>query len=226
MAKKRNSKPVPYKAEPETGGEVSAIEVELLSYSPDPERLIERAARTCYDTTHRMSSSDTRVFLKKLFDAGHHSVFEHASATFRVSGVSRACTHQLVRHRLASYSQRSQRYVMEKTPLYVRPPSIYRAGQDAVGLYRKAIEYAWDAYLKLVSAGVPREDARYLLPNACASELVMSANFREWLHVLRQRLAPDAQWEIAELCRLIHEKLMEIAPSVFGLLEPPARRGK
>jgi thymidylate synthase (FAD) len=226
MSEKRDSKLVRYKVNAETEGEVRAIEVELLSYSPDPERLIERAARTCYDTTHRMSSSDTRVFLKRLFDAGHHSVFEHASATFRVSGVSRACTHQLVRHRLASYSQRSQRYVMEKTASYVTPPTILKAGQGTAGLYRKAIESAWDAYLKLVAAGVPREDARYLLPNACASELVMSANFREWLHVLRQRLAPDAQWEIAELCRLIHEKLMEIAPSVFGLIEPPARRGE
>jgi thymidylate synthase (FAD) len=75
-----------------------------------------------------------------------------------------------------------------------------------------------------MSRGVPREDARYVLPNSCATEIVMSANFREWLHVLEQRLAPDAQWEIAELSRLIHQKLMEVAPGVFGLIEQRPRR--
>ena len=200
------------------------LEVELLSHTPDPERLIERAARTCYDTTHRMSSSDTRAFLKRLYDAGHHSVFEHAGATFRVRGVSRACSHQLVRHRLASYSQRSQRYVKEKEPAFVTPPSVRKAGGKAAGCYNKSMRAAWDAYLELMSLGVPREDARYVLPNACATEMVMSANFREWLHVLEQRLAPDAQWEIAELCGVIHGKLMKIAPGVFGLIQPKPRR--
>jgi len=200
------------------------LEVELLSHTPDPERLIERAARTCYDTAHRMSSSDTRAFLRKLFEAGHHSVFEHACATFIIRGVSRACSHQLVRHRLASYSQRSQRYVKEREAVFVTPPSVRAAGAEAEGYYRKSMLAAWDAYLELMSRGVPREDARYVLPNACATEIVMSANFREWLHVLELRLAPDAQWEIAELCRLIHQELMEIAPGVFSLIQPRPRR--
>jgi thymidylate synthase (FAD) len=202
------------------------LEVELLSHTPDPERLIERAARTCYDTTHRMSSSDTRAFLRRLYEAGHHSVFEHAGATFRIRGASRACSHQLVRHRLASYSQRSQRYVKETEAVYVTPPSVRRAGREAEEFYGRTMRAAWGAYLGLMSRGVPREDARYALPNACATEIVMSANFREWLHVLEQRLAPDAQWEIAESCRLVHKKLMEIAPGVFGLIQPrPRRRG-
>ncbi len=195
------------------------LEVELLSHTPDPERLIERAARTCYDTTHRMASSDTRAFLRKLFVAGHHSVFEHAAATFRVRGMSRACSHQLVRHRLASYSQRSQRYVREREAVYVTPPSVRNAGKETETFYGKTMRAAWDAYLELMSRGVPREDARYVLPNACATEIVMSANFREWMHVLEQRLAPDAQWEIAEVCGLIHQKLMDIAPGVFGLIQ-------
>lgn len=207
------------------GRRPNLMKVELIACSPDPERLIEKAARTCYDTTHRMSSSDTRAFLKRLFQAGHHSVFEHATATFRVSGVSRACTHQLVRHRLASYSQRSQRYVMEKEPSYVTPQSVLDSGREVASVYLNAMDSAWEAYLKLIGAGVPREDARYVLPNACTSEIVMSANFREWLHILKHRLAPDAQWEIAELCRLIHEALMEVAPAVFSLIEPlPAER--
>ncbi len=200
------------------------LEVELLSHTPEPERLIERAARTCYDTAHRMSSSDTRAFLRKLYEAGHHSVFEHASATVRVKGLSRACSHQLVRHRLASYSQRSQRYVKEREAAFVTPPSVRAAGPEAERFYRKSMLGAWEAYEGLMSRGVPREDARYALPNACATELVMSANFREWMHVLELRLAPDAQWEIAELCGMVHRKLMGVAPGVFGLVETRPRR--
>ncbi|UCF77954.1 MAG: FAD-dependent thymidylate synthase [Candidatus Eiseniibacteriota bacterium] len=194
------------------------MHVELISVTPDAERLIERAARTCYDTTDRMSSSDTSTFLEKLFNAGHLSVFEHASATFRIAGVSRACSHQLVRHRLASYSQRSQRYVAEKEASYVVPPRVEQGGKALSDTFRSAMEASWSAYAELIRLGIPREDARYVLPNACTTELVMSANFREWLHILKQRLARDAQWEIREMCGLIYEKLREIAPSVFGLI--------
>jgi len=201
------------------------MEVELISSTPDAERLIETAARTCYDTTDRMSSSDTGVFIRKLFEAGHLSVFEHASASFRVKGISRACSHQLVRHRLASYSQRSQRHVKETDVSYVTPPTVDNAGADTRELFDGAMKASWSAYSALMRRGVPREDARYVLPNACTTELVMSANFREWLHVLNERLAADAQWEIRELCRLIHGKLKEVAPSVFTLIEPGSRKG-
>jgi len=196
------------------------MEVELISATPDAERLIETAARTCYDTTDRMSSSDKGVFIRKLFEAGHLSVFEHACATFRIKGISRACSHQLVRHRLASYSQRSQRHVKEMQISYVTPPTVERAGEPARRMFRDAMEASWMAYSELMKQGIFREDARYVLPNACTTELVMSANFREWLHVLNERLGSDAQWEIRELCTLIHEKLKEIAPSVFTLIEP------
>ncbi|MCX5800600.1 MAG: FAD-dependent thymidylate synthase [Candidatus Eisenbacteria bacterium] len=199
------------------------MKVELISATPDAERVIEISARTCYDTTDRMASSDRQVFIRKLFDAGHLSVFEHASATFRIRGISRACSHQLVRHRLASYSQRSQRHVRETQASYVTPPTVERAGERSAGLFRSAMDASWKAYCELMKEGIPREDARYVLPNACTTELVMSANFREWLHVLRERLASDAQWEIRELCRLIHEKLKEIAPSVFTLVEPDSK---
>jgi thymidylate synthase (FAD) len=201
------------------------MEVELISVTPDAERLIETAARTCYDTMDKMSSVDTRVFIKKLLDAGHLSVFEHASATFRIRGISRACSHQLVRHRLASYSQRSQRHVRETQASYVTPPAVERADEPAVGIFRSAMEVSWKAYSELMKHGVPREDARYVLPNACTTELVMSANFREWLHVLNERLASEAQWEIRELCRLIHGKLKELAPSVFTFIGPGHKRG-
>ncbi len=196
------------------------MKVELISATRDAERLIERAARTCYDTTDKMSSSDTGTFLKKLFKAGHLSVFEHAGATFRISGISRACSHQLVRHRLASYSQRSQRHVTEKRASYVVPPRVEEAEEVVGKTFGNAMEAAWDSYAELIRLGVPKEDARYVLPNACTTELVMSANFREWLHILKERLASDAQWEIREMCELIYESLSDIAPSVFSLIEP------
>ncbi|KPJ60507.1 MAG: hypothetical protein AMJ46_05710 [Latescibacteria bacterium DG_63] len=202
------------------------MEVELISVTPDAERLIERAARTCYDTTDKMSSSDTPTFLKKLFRAGHLSVFEHASATFRIGGISRACSHQLVRHRLASYSQRSQRHVAETRPSYVVPPRVEQADQVVLDTFENAMEASWSSYAELIRRGVPKEDARYVLPNACTTELVMSANFREWLHILKERLASDAQWEIREMCRLIYESLREIAPSVFGLIDPGSLKNR
>jgi thymidylate synthase (FAD) len=196
------------------------MQVELISATPDAERLIERAARTCYDTADKMSSSDTPTFLRKLFKAGHLSVFEHASATFRIGGISRACSHQLVRHRLASYSQRSQRHVAERQASYVVPPRVEKSEEAVREAFRSSMEASWNSYAELIRLGIPKEDARYVLPNACTTELVMSANFREWLHILRERLASDAQWEIREMSRLIFESLREIAPSVFGLIDP------
>jgi thymidylate synthase (FAD) len=202
------------------------MQVELISATPDAEQLIERAARTCYDTTDKMSSSDTATFLKKLFRAGHLSVFEHAGATFRISGISRACSHQLVRHRLASYSQRSQRHVAETAASYVVPPRVESAEKRVRDVFRRAMEGAWGSYAELISLGIPKEDARYVLPNACTTELVISANFREWMHILKERLASDAQWEIREMCRLILESLNQIAPSVFCLIDPEATKDR
>lgn len=190
------------------------MEVELLTITPDAERLIEAAGRTCYDTGDRAGAETTRPFIRMLIRRGHTSVLEHAAATFRIRGVSRALTHQLVRHRLASYSQRSQRYVSEKGFAYVTPPAV-AANEAARPVFDEAVEQARAAYERLVALGIHREDARFLLPNAAATEIVITANFREWRHILELRGHPSAQWEIRELAVRLAAVLKDQAPATF-----------
>ena len=174
------------------------MEVELLTITPDAERLIEAAGRTCYDTGDRAGADTAAKFIRMLIRRGHLSVLEHASATFRVRGVSRALTHQLVRHRLASYSQRSQRYVKEDGFGYVTPPGISE-NEEAGRVYEEFVETVRDTYNRLLELGVFPEDARFVLPNATATEIVITANFREWRHIIGLRGEAAAQWEIRRL---------------------------
>jgi len=194
------------------------LEVDLLAITPDAERLIEAAGRTCYDTGGRAGPETSSRFIQMLIARGHLSVLEHASATFRVRGVSRALSHQLVRHRLASYSQRSQRYVEESGFPYVTPPQI-AASAAAKKLYEEAIEASRAAYQKLIDLGLSREDARFVLPNACATEIVMTANFREWRHILALRGHPSAQWEFRQLAVAVLKILRQHAPATFDDFE-------
>ncbi len=194
------------------------MEVELLTITPDAEKLIEAAGRTCYDTGDRAGADSAARFIRMLIRRGHLSVLEHAAATFRIRGVSRALTHQLVRHRLASYSQRSQRYVGEAGFPYVTPPSV-AASDDAHRAFDDAVENARAAYENLIGMGVPREDARFVLPNATATEIVMTANFREWRHVLALRGHASAQWEIRRLAIAILKELQREAPATFADFE-------
>jgi len=182
--------------------------------TPDPERVIELAARTSYKSFDKMGEGSASALIRKLIRSGHESVLEHAYATFRIRGGSRAFTHQLVRHRLASYTQESQRYVDEVGFEYVTPPSI-REGQEALRVFREAVEVAREAYGRLRELGVPKQDARFVLPNATTSEIVVSANFREWRHIFELRCHPSAQWEIREICLQILKLLKEKAPSAF-----------
>lgn len=191
------------------------MEVELLTITPEAEKLIERAGRTCYDTGERATADSAAKFIRMLLSRNHLSVLEHASATFRISGVSRALTHQLVRHRLASYSQRSQRYVSEAGFPYVTPPAVEN-NPAAKRLFDDAVENARAAYEELLGLGVKREDARFLLPNAAATEIVMTANFREWRHIIALRGERSAQWEIRRLAVAILTILQEQAPATFG----------
>jgi len=201
------------------------IEVKLISITENAEEVIELAARTCYSSRDRIYSSNRAIFLKRLKEMGHLSVFEHASATFDISGISRACSHQLVRHRLASYSQRSQRYVSEEGFDYVIPPSI-EGRPEAKKLFTQEMERLREGYNRLVSLGIPKEDARFILPNACTTHLVMTANFREWLHILSLRLEKRAQWEIRTLMEKILEILKEKAPAVFGDINPQSTKNE
>lgn len=153
-------------------------------------------------------------FIKMLIKSGHLSVLEHASASFRIKGGSRSFTHQLVRHRMASYTQQSQRYVEETGFEFVIPPSI-ESNPEAKELFLKFIKEAKGTYSRLRELKIRKEDARFVLPNAVVSEIVISANMREWRHIIELRGDKRAQWEIRKMAVEILKILKEKTPSVF-----------
>lgn len=198
------------------GGEHSRT-IELMAITPNAEDIIERACRTCYLSFHRYKPpSSTEELIKKVIGKGHHSVLEHATATFRIKGGSRVFTHELVRHRLMSPSQESQRYVeygKTKQFEFVLPPTVQKT--DFVGKFEQLAASAYDLYQEMVKADVPKEDARYILPNATTSEIVISANFRELRHIFEIRCVERAHWEIREICLEILKIMKKEAPIVF-----------
>jgi thymidylate synthase (FAD) len=179
------------------------------------EEHIERAARECYQSQAHMSPESGKRFIRGIILRGHESVLEHASATFRVLGGSRAYTHEQVRHRLLSFSQQSQRYVSEKDFRAVLPPAI-ADNPEARKVFVELLEETRKAYRRLKELGLGNEDARFVLPNAVESGIVISGNFREWRHVFRTRCSAAAQWEIRRICGLMLKLAREIAPVVFG----------
>jgi len=185
--------------------------VELISITPNAEDVIEKAGRTCYQSEFR---GDGKL-IKSLIQSGHDSVLEHGYATFRISEVSRALTHQLVRHRIASYSQKSQRYVDENAFEYVIPESIY-ASQELTQEFKADMNVINQMYVKWRDKGIKKEDARFVLPNACTTEIVMSANFREYRNIIKLRCSKHAQWEIRKLFNVILQQLSDVCPNVFG----------
>lgn len=190
------------------------MKVELLFITPDSERLIELAGRVAYQSFHRLKEGSEKEFVRMIRRSGHHSVLEHAYATFRISGISRACSHQLVRHRLCSFTQKSQRYVDEKDFSYVIPPSV-EENEEAKKLFEEFMESARNTYVRLKELGIKNEDARYVLPNATETEIVLTANFRELRHIISLRKDKSAQWEIRKLAHEMLRLLKEHAPSVF-----------
>ncbi len=195
------------------------MDVQLIAYTKGvkgetPEKIIEIAARTSYKSFSKMGEGTEKKLIKHIIRLGHLSVLEHASATFRVRGISRACTHQLVRHRLASFTQESQRYVNEREFDYVVPDAI-KENKEAFALFRDEMRYIAEIYAKFSNIGIKKEDARFVLPNATTSEIVISANFREWLHIIGLRVSNEAQWEIRELSTLFWRGLYSISPTVF-----------
>jgi thymidylate synthase (FAD) len=188
------------------------MNVTLLAITPNAEELIEKGARVCYNSNENPETR--KQFIQSLIKRGHEGCIEHGVATFKIEGVSRALTHQLVRHRLASYLQRSQRYVKEKGFEYVVPDSIKKHSHLRF-TYEDCMGYLQLTYELLLKGGIPAEDARFILPNACCSELVMTMNFRALRHFLKLRLDKHAQWEIRELAKRILDILLQHAPSVF-----------
>lgn len=195
--------------------EITSPEIILLAVTPNPEKLIEEAGRTCYLSLDRMTDESEKNFIRGCIRRGHHSILEHASASFRILGVSRAFTHQLVRHRLASFSQQSQRYVDEKSFNYIIPGEI-AGNPEAAAIYREFIDRTRESYARLRELGIKKEDARFILPNAAESQIVFSANFRELRSIFALRLERSAQWEFRKVCMQMLKILQREAPSVFG----------
>ena len=189
------------------------MKVTLIQATPSPIETIAQIASICYDSDPK----DPMKLVKHLYKGGHHSVFEHIYFTFKIEGISRACSHQLVRHRHCSFTQRSQRYCSEDGFVYVKPASIHDASMDV------AMGRAFGHYIGCQSNGVPNEDARYILPNACATSLYMSCNLRELIHLANERLCTRAQWEIRDLVKAMCER---VDPQLQFMLVPKCQSGR
>ncbi len=202
------------------------MNVSLVAYTPNPEVTVALAARTCYShhLSLEISLEKAQILIQELIQRGHESVLEHASFTFQIEGISRVASHQLVRHRLASYSQQSHRYVALHEPNFVCPPSIAKH-EEAHALYREVLGHCQKTYERLLQLGIEKEDARYLLPQGVTTNLFFSANARELLHIFRLRLCNRAQWEIRELCWQMLTLVRVVAPSIFALAGPPCVDG-
>jgi thymidylate synthase (FAD) len=196
------------------------MRVELIQHTPDPEKVVDADARLCYssdpfpDLLERLDDELVASFVRKLREMGHLSPFEHVSFQFSIDGVSRALSHQLVRHRIASYSQRSQRYVEEKGFEFVIPPSIKRS-PEALGRFETVMARLQEDYQELLNS-VPAEDARYVLPNACATSLMATFNARSLLNFFEHRTCIRAQWEIRSLAEKMLELVRVVAPNLFS----------
>ena len=222
------------------------MKVNLLEYTPNAEKVVASAAKLCYSAVSideiqdNLTEEKTTKFLNMLMSYGHESPIEHVSFTFAVEGVSRSLTHQLVRHRLASYSQQSQRYVKLDQFEYVIPPAIEK-DSNAKDIFVKAMEESQKAYDEIASSlkekyinegmknGVAEkksiEDARYVFPNACASKIVVTMNARSLMNFFRHRCCNRAQWEIRDLAEKMLIEVKKVAPTLFKYSGPPCVSG-
>ncbi|MCD4830284.1 MAG: FAD-dependent thymidylate synthase [Anaerohalosphaeraceae bacterium] len=196
------------------------LKVTMLQITSRAQKIIEEAGRTCYLSFEKIGATSADDFIRRLIKMGHDSPLEHAAATFRIENCSRAMTHQLVRHRLMSVSQQSQRYVSEDSFKYVIPDSL---PQEMVAEYCNDMETIRKMYSKWRSNGLKREDARFVLPNACTSEIVVTANFREWRHIITLRTSKKAQWEIRKACTEIYNILKANTPACFDDMKIESR---
>lgn len=201
------------------------MRVTIIDHTTEPERTVAAAARLCYsphgasELKESLSDEDVSRLIRMIINLGHHSVLEHATFSFGVEGISRACSHQLVRHRLASYSQQSQRYVdLSNVASFIIPPSVNES--KYVEEVRRNIEKSLELYRLLVKEGIPQEDARYFLPQAVETKIVITMNARELLHFFKLRCCRRAQWEIRKLACLMAQEVKKIAPIIFEKAGP------
>lgn len=225
------------------------LKVILLRYTPNPEETVAMAAKLCYSPSdieslkEKIEAKDQRAFVEKLMRMGHMSPIEHSSFTFAIEGISRACSHQLVRHRLASYSQQSQRYVSEKSEVketfdYIIPPSIAE-DEETKKVFENFMIEAQKTYNLLIERLTEKgtmgesanQDARFVLPNAAETKIMVTMNARELLHFFRQRCCLRAQWEIREMAEEMLRLVKGVAPIIFhkagpGCLYSPCPEGE
>ena len=195
------------------------MNVKLIGFTPDPEKLPAMAAKLTHskikpEELDKTPEKELKAVLKQVVGFGHASVLEHASFTFAISDVSRSLTHQLVRHRIASYSQQSQRYVNLKEPNYVIPPTIAK-NTKMKKAYEQTMERIWQEYNTLLELGIPAEDARYVLPNATCTNIMVTMNARSLLNFFELRCCQHAQWEIRELAQKMLQQVKKVAPTIF-----------
>lgn len=230
------------------------MKVVLIAHTPIAESVVAASAKLCYspvgvdDIMIGLDGKNTEKFLDKLMDLGHFSPLEHISFTFAIEGVSRVLTHQLVRHRMASYSQQSQRYVKLDQFEYVVPPAIQNHA-EAMDIYRAAMAADQEAYDKIaglleqvyfdqyISEGMGEskahsqaeksaiEDARFVFPNACETKIVATMNARSLINFFEHRCCNRAQWEIRELAEEMLRKVRNVAPSIFKEAGPNCLKG-
>ncbi|SKA96015.1 thymidylate synthase (FAD) [Caloramator quimbayensis] len=232
----------------------SNLKVKIIAHTPQPEKIVASAAKLCYssvgvdDIMENLNEENINRFLKMLMDLGHESPIEHISFTFAAEGVSRTLTHQLVRHRIASYSQQSQRYVKLEQFEYIIPPSIENI-PEAKKLFIETMEKDQEIYNelsnilfnnhyeRLIKEGLDEkkakktaekmaiEDARYVFPNACETKIVFTMNARTLLNFFSHRCCNRAQWEIRALADEMLKEVKKIAPVIFKNAGPPCLKG-
>ena len=230
------------------------MKVKILAYTPEPDKVVAMAAKLCYSAVgvdkieDNLTPEGTEKFLNMLVSMGHESPVEHVSFTFAVEGISRACSHQVVRHRIASFSQQSQRYVKLDQFEYITPPEIekndrakeifQRAMQEDQKHYDDIVEALFEKhYGELLDAGKSEkqaksmaekqaiEDARYVFPNACETKMVLTMNARSLMNFFKHRCCERAQWEIREMATQMLKEAKKVAPILFSQIGPPCLKG-
>ena len=221
------------------------MKVTLISHTPEPEKIVAAAAKLCYSSSDidnirdGLTEEKTRNFIEMLVSVGHESVMEHVTFTFGIEGISRACSHQLVRHRIASYSQKSQRYVNENGFDFITPPAIEDV-PEALEEYNRTISAITESYGKIAdllteyhknelmkngldektatskARKTANEDARFILPNACETKIVVTMNVRSLFNFFRHRCCNRAQWEIRDVANEMLKLCLEVAPVIFS----------
>lgn len=201
------------------------MKIKLISHTPDPQRIVAMSARLCYspvgaeDLVETMSTGQVESLLNKIVEMEHLSTLEHVSFTFAIEGVSRVLTHQLVRHRIASYSQQSQRYVSEHEFEYIVPPSV-SVNPLAKEKFEQLMQTIRSTYDELTALGVDKEDARYCLANATETKIVVTMNARTLLHFFQLRCCVRAQWEIRRMAESMLTEVKKVAPLLFKKAGP------